>query len=96
MTDTEYIRLSLSLTEKERADLDRYAKCCGLSHNAFIRQLILGKTPRPKQPEEFWAFIFVLTPYPFGTERNITIPNPSASGSWIYLTVFAGNMACLS
>ena len=60
MTDTEYIRLSLSLTEKEKADLDRYAKGCGLSRNEFIRQLILGKTPRPKQPEEFWAFMDVL------------------------------------
>ena len=60
MTDAEYIRLSLSLTEKEKADLDQYAKRCGLSRNEFIRQLIQGKSPRPKQPEGFWAFMDVL------------------------------------
>lgn len=60
MADSEYIRLSLSLSEEEKAALDQYAKSCGLSRNAFIRQLIQGKKPRPKQPEEFWAFMDIL------------------------------------
>lgn len=43
----------LWLTEKEQAELKANAKKCGLSVQAYLRQLLSGIQPKERPPEDF-------------------------------------------
>ena len=36
------------------------AALCGLTQSEYLRQICLGKRPRPKQPPEFWELLDAL------------------------------------
>ena len=53
----EKISLKIKLTEEEKAKLKHNAALCGLTQSEYLRQICLGKQPRPKQPPEFWELL---------------------------------------
>lgn len=53
----EKVRVGLHLTEEESKKLKRYAADCGLSVSEFMRQLCVGKYPKPVPPKEFWELL---------------------------------------
>ena len=50
----EKVRIGVHLTEEESENLKRYAADCGLSVSEFMRQLCVGKYPKPVPSKEFW------------------------------------------
>ena len=56
-THDEKVCLKIRLTEEEKAKLAHDAALCGLSQSEYIRQVCLGRQPRPKQPPEFWELL---------------------------------------
>lgn len=56
-THDEKACLKIRLTEEEKAKLEHDAALCGLTQAEYIRQICLGKRPRPKQPPEFWELL---------------------------------------
>lgn len=56
----EKVRLKIRLTEEEKATLEHGAALCGLTQAEYVRQLCLGRQPRPKPPAEFWELLDAL------------------------------------
>ena len=56
----EKVRLKIRLSEEEKAKLEHDAALCGLTQAEYLRQLCLGKRPRPKPPAEFWELMDAL------------------------------------
>ena len=59
-TKEEKITVRLHLSEEERAKLKHDAALCGLSQAEYMRQICLGRTPRPQPPEVFWELMQAL------------------------------------
>ena len=55
--NNEQVRVKIRLTDKEKAKLEHDAALCGLTQAEYLRQICLGKQPRPKQPPEFWELL---------------------------------------
>ena len=53
----EKVRVKIRLTDEEKAKLEHNAALCGLTQAEYLRQICLGKQPRPKQPLEFWELL---------------------------------------
>ena len=53
----EKVRVRIRLTDEEKAKLEHDAALCGLTQAEYLRQICLGKQPRPKQPPEFWELL---------------------------------------
>jgi hypothetical protein len=53
-------KIKLRLTPEEKAKVKHDAALCGLTQSEYLRQLCLGKQPRAKQPDEFWALLDAL------------------------------------
>ena len=49
-TNDEKVRLKIRLDDAEKAKLEHEAALCGLNKSEYLRQLCLGRQPRPKQP----------------------------------------------
>ncbi len=56
----EKVRMKIRLTEEEKAKLEHDAALCGLSQAEYVRQVCLGRQPRPKPPAEFWELMDAL------------------------------------
>lgn len=56
----EKVRVTVKLSEEEKAKLERDSSRCGLSQTAFLRMLIAGKTPEPAPPKVFWEMLSAL------------------------------------
>ena len=54
------VRVKIRLTDEEKAKLKHDATLCGLTQAEYLRQICLGKRPRPKQPPEFWELLEIL------------------------------------
>ena len=48
------VRVKIRLTDEEKTKLKHDAALCGLTQAEYLRQICLGRQPRPKQPPEFW------------------------------------------
>lgn len=59
-TKEEKITVRLHLSEEEKAKLEHNAALCGLSQTEYMRQVCLGRTPRPQPPKEFWELMQAL------------------------------------
>jgi len=59
-TNDEKVRMKIRLTEEEKAKLEHDANLCGLSQTEYVRQVCLGRQPRPKPPAEFWELMDAL------------------------------------
>ena len=59
-TNDEKVRLKIRLDDTEKAKLEYKAALCGLTRSEYLRQLCLGRQPRPKQPPEFWDLLDAL------------------------------------
>lgn len=59
--NNQKVRIKVRLTEEENEKLKRCAEACGLSQSEFIRQLCIGKAPKPKPTKEFWKLLNTLT-----------------------------------
>jgi len=49
-------KISLRLSEVEYKKITRKAKSCGLTKSAYVRQLILGYTPKESPPVDYYSF----------------------------------------
>ena len=58
--NNQKVRIKVRLTEEENEKLQRCAEACGLSQSEFIRQLCIGKAPKPKPTKEFWKLLNTL------------------------------------
>ena len=47
-TNDEKVRLKIRLDDAEKAKLEHEAALCGLTKSEYLRQLCLGRQPRPK------------------------------------------------
>ena len=56
----EKVRVKIRLTDEEKAKLEHDAALCGLTQAEYLRQICLGRQPRPKQPPEFWKLLEAL------------------------------------
>ena len=56
----EKVRMKIRLNEEEKAKLKHNAALCGLSQAEYVRQVCLGRQPRPKPPAEFWELMDAL------------------------------------
>ena len=56
----EKVRLKIRLTVEEKTKLERNAALCGLTQSEYLRQICLGKQPKPKKPPEFWELLDAL------------------------------------
>ncbi len=65
----EKVSLKIRLTEEEKAKLEHHAALCGLTQTEYLRQLCLGKQPRPKPPAEFWELMDALYAWHDALER---------------------------
>jgi hypothetical protein len=77
-TNDEKVRLKIRLTEEEKTKLERDAALCGLTRSEYLRQICLGRRPRPKQPPEFWELLNALYEIHDKLER-LTVYYPEAS-----------------
>lgn len=59
-THDEKVRLKVRLTVEEKTKLEHDAALCGLTQSEYLRQICLGRQPRPKQPPEFWQLLDAL------------------------------------
>ena len=55
-----WLELLSQMTEEEKAKLEHDSALCGLTQAEYLRQLCLGKQPRPKPPAEFWELMDAL------------------------------------
>ena len=53
----EKVRVRIRLTDEEKAKLEHDAALCGLTQAEYLRQICLGKQPRPKQSPKFWELL---------------------------------------
>ena len=74
----EKVRLKIRLTVEEKTKLEYDAALCGLTQSEYLRQICLGKRPRPKQPPVFWELLDALYEIYYKLER-LTIYYPKAS-----------------
>ena len=63
------VRLKIRLTEEEKTRLEHDAALCGLTQAEYVRQICLGKQPRPKPPAEFWELMDALYAWHDALER---------------------------
>ncbi len=56
----EKVRMKIRLAEEEKTKLEHSAALCGLSQAEYVRQVCLGRQPRPKPPAEFWELMDTL------------------------------------
>ncbi len=77
-TNDGKVRLKIRLTVEEKAKLERDAALCGLTRSEYLRQICLGRRPRPKQPPEFWELLNALYEIHDKLER-LTAYYPEAS-----------------
>ena len=77
-TNDEKVRLKIRLTVEEKAKLEHDAALCGLTQSEYLRQICLGKRPRPKQPPEFWELLNALYEIHDNLKR-LTVYYPEAS-----------------
>ena len=74
----ERVRISVRVTQEEKEKAEHSAALCGLSQSAFLRQLCMGKTPKPKPPKAFWEMLNAL--YEVHTVFKSCIPyHPAAA-----------------
>ena len=78
-TNDEKVRLKIRLDDAEKAKLEHEAALCGLTKSEYLRQLCLGRHPRPKQPPEFWELLDALYEVHAQLER-IAARCPEAAG----------------
>ena len=50
-------RLQLRLSLKEKEQMERNAKRCGMSVSGYVRQCCLGREPRSRPPDVFWELL---------------------------------------
>ena len=74
----EKVRVKIKLTDEEKAKLEHNAALCGLTQAEYLRQICLGKQPRPKQPPEFWELLDALYALHDKLER-LTVYCPEAA-----------------
>ena len=74
----EKARMKIRLTEEEKAKLEHDAVLCGLSQAEYVRQVCLGRQPRPKPPAEFWELMDILYEWHSTLER-LTVYYPEAA-----------------
>ena len=74
----EKVRMKIRLTDEENAKLKHDAARCGLTQAEYLRQICLGRQPRPKQPPEFWELLEALYALHDAWER-LTIHYPEAA-----------------
>ena len=79
-TNDEKVRLKIRLDDAEKAKLEHEAALCGLTKSEYLRQLCLGRQPRPKQPPEFWELLDALYEVHAQLER-IAARCPEAAGN---------------
>ena len=60
--------IKVRLTPVEKASLDKRAKECGYSREAYIRTLLDGRIPRPMPPPDYHAMMREL--HAIGTNLN--------------------------
>ena len=73
------VRVKIKLTDEEKAKLEHDAALCGLTQAEYLRQICLGKRPRPKQPPEFWELLNAIYELHDKLER-LTVYCPEAAG----------------
>ena len=49
-------RIEVRLTEKQKEQIDRAAKQCGVTQSEYLRQRALGYEPKPVLPGDFYSF----------------------------------------
>ena len=76
--NNEKVRLKIRLTEAEKTKLEHDAAQCGLTQSEYLRQICLGKRPRPKRSLEFWELLDALYEIHDKLER-LTVYYPEAS-----------------
>ena len=76
--NNEKVRLKIRLTEAEKTKLEHDAALCGLTQSEYLRQICLGKRPRPKRSLEFWELLDALYEIHDKLER-LTVYYPEAS-----------------
>ena len=74
----EKVRLKIRLTVEEKTKLERNAALCGLTQSEYLRQICLGKQPKPKKPPEFWELLDALCEIHDKLER-LTVYYPEAA-----------------
>ena len=50
-------RLQLRLSLKEKGQIERSARRCGMSVSGYVRQCCLGREPKCKPPDVFWELL---------------------------------------
>ena len=50
-------RLQLRLSLKEKEQMERNAKRCGMSVSGYVRQCCLAREPKCKPPDVFWELL---------------------------------------
>ena len=59
-TNYKKVRLKIRLTVEEKTKLEHDAALCGLTQSEYLRQICLGKRPKPRQSPEFWELLDAL------------------------------------
>ena len=77
-TNDKKVRLKIRLTVEEKTKLEHDAALCGLTQSEYLRQICLGKRPKPKQPSEFWELLDALYEIHDKLER-LTVYGPGAA-----------------
>ena len=50
-------RLQLRLSLKEKEQIERSARRCGISVSRYVRQCCLGREPKSRPPDVFWELL---------------------------------------
>ena len=80
----EKVRLKIRLTVEEKTKLEYDTALCGLTQSEYLRQICLGKRPRPKQPPEFWELLDALYEIHDKLERlTAYCPEAAEDCSWL-------------
>ena len=74
----EKVRVKIRLTDEEMAKLEHDAALCGLTQAEYLRQICLGRQPRPKQPLEFWDLMDAIYEL-YGKWEQLTAYCPEAA-----------------
>jgi len=77
-TNDKKVQLKIRLTVEEKTKLEHDAALCGLTQSEYLRQICLGKRPKPKQPSEFWELLDALYEIHDKLER-LTVYGPEAA-----------------
>lgn len=72
------VRISVRVTQEEKEKVEHCSALCGLSQSAFLQQLCMGKTPKPKPPKAFWEMLNAL--YEVHTAFKSCIPYHPTAG----------------